>query len=472
MDAPTQAALESLAGGPVRWIQQGRTPVARGARGILRLAPMAVIDAEEAGKQWLLANLPELADLVPPTLARRDLADRSVLLEADLGEPDGGQVVPVFPPGNPQTHTAPLRDLLLLVDPPGGVNITPLLRALRQQPESLPFRPRASLIERALSQPLTVTLTRGPAHGAITPARLLEGGLCHWRRCGPDRIQQADLAAIGALDDPAVALCALKWGWRFDPLRAADALVALGVIEDTSGPVTLAVTAHPGLSADDLATLLGCVPGAVSRAAAAAALGRARGLVVGGARLTVTATPPVAPRSVPGFRQPRDRDPRRLFDRFHQGIQLDDDARASLTPQQAAEDIAARLRAGTIVDGFCGAGGNAIAFARAGRRVIAIDTRPDRLAQAHHNAGIYGVADRITFLRGDFFALSPPADACFLDPPWAAGDALLQRAWAHGRARYSRGMIKLPRTFPVPTDQPISVSFTPEGFPAFLTLQW
>ncbi len=470
MDVPEQ--LESLAGGSVRWLQQGRTPVGRGPRGILRLGPAAVIAEEEAGKQAVLAAFPDLSPLIPPTLMQGTVGDQAVLLEADLGEPDRGQVVPVFPPGTEQSHTAPLGELLTLVAPAGGVNVTPLIRALRRQHAALPFRPRAALIQRALRQPLTVTLSRGWAHGAITPARLLAGGVCHWRRSGPDRIQQCDLAAVGSFDDPAVALCAVKWGWRFDALHAAEALVALGVIASTTGPITLSVAAHPGLSDSDLQTLLGCTPGEVSRAQAAAAHGRARGLSVGGVKITVTTTPPIPPRAVPGFRQPRGRDPRRLFTRYHDGIRLDADARASLTPQRAAEAIAARIPGKTIVDGFCGAGGNAIAFARAGKRVVAIDTRADRLAQARHNAGIYGVADRITFQQGDFFALPPPAETCFLDPPWAAGDALLQRAWDHGKKHYRCGMVKLPRTFEVPEGEALGVSFTPEGFPAFVMVEW
>ena len=144
MDVPEQ--LESLAGGPVRWIQQGRTPVGRGPRGILRLAPAAVIAEEEAGKQRTLEAFPDLSSLIPPTIARGSVGDQVVLVEADLGTPDRGQAVPVFPPGTAQSYTAPLGELLALIDPAGGVNVTPLIRALRRQPAALPFRPRAALI--------------------------------------------------------------------------------------------------------------------------------------------------------------------------------------------------------------------------------------------------------------------------------------------------------------------------------------
>lgn len=38
--------------------------------------------------------------------------------------------------------------------------------------------------------------------------------------------------------------------------------------------------------------------------------------------------------------------------------------------------------------------------------VIAIDIDPAKIALAHHNAELYGVADRIEFIVGDFFQLA------------------------------------------------------------------
>jgi trimethylguanosine synthase len=52
--------------------------------------------------------------------------------------------------------------------------------------------------------------------------------------------------------------------------------------------------------------------------------------------------------------------------------------------------------------------------------VIAIDIDPIKLHCAKHNAAIYGVADRIEFILGDFMQLAPSlkADVVFLSPPW------------------------------------------------------
>ena len=51
--------------------------------------------------------------------------------------------------------------------------------------------------------------------------------------------------------------------------------------------------------------------------------------------------------------------------------------------------------------------------------VIAIDIDPSKIELARHNASVYGVADRIEFIVGDFFQLAPSlkADVVFLSPP-------------------------------------------------------
>jgi trimethylguanosine synthase len=41
------------------------------------------------------------------------------------------------------------------------------------------------------------------------------------------------------------------------------------------------------------------------------------------------------------------------------------------------------------------------------RVVIAIDIDPVKIECAKHNAKIYGVLDKIEFITGDFFSLSP-----------------------------------------------------------------
>lgn len=58
--------------------------------------------------------------------------------------------------------------------------------------------------------------------------------------------------------------------------------------------------------------------------------------------------------------------------------------------------------------------------------VLAIDIDPVRLDLARHNAVVYGVADRIDFLQGDFLQLASRlrGDVVFLSPPWGGPDYL------------------------------------------------
>ncbi|XP_074134611.1 trimethylguanosine synthase isoform X3 [Sminthopsis crassicaudata] len=118
----------------------------------------------------------------------------------------------------------------------------------------------------------------------------------------------------------------------------------------------------------------------------------------------------------------------RLFSRFDDGIKLDKEGWFSVTPEKIAEHIAGRVQLSfncdIIVDAFCGVGGNAIQFALTGKRVIAIDIDPTKIDLAHNNAEVYGVADKIEFICGDFMLLASDlkADVVFLSPPWGGPD--------------------------------------------------
>ncbi|XP_014808115.1 PREDICTED: trimethylguanosine synthase [Calidris pugnax] len=118
----------------------------------------------------------------------------------------------------------------------------------------------------------------------------------------------------------------------------------------------------------------------------------------------------------------------RLFSRFDEGIKLDREGWFSVTPEKIAEHIALRVsqsfNCDIIVDAFCGVGGNAIQFALTSKRVIAIDIDPEKLSLARNNAEVYGVADQIEFVCGDFMVLAADlkADVVFLSPPWGGPD--------------------------------------------------
>lgn len=89
---------------------------------------------------------------------------------------------------------------------------------------------------------------------------------------------------------------------------------------------------------------------------------------------------------------------RRLFSRFDQGIELDREGWFSVTPEQIADHVAARVaelargRSIVLLDAFCGCGGNAIAFAKLPNvKVVATDIDRTKLRKAAHNASLYGI---------------------------------------------------------------------------------
>lgn len=134
---------------------------------------------------------------------------------------------------------------------------------------------------------------------------------------------------------------------------------------------------------------------------------------------------------------------------------MDEESWYSVTPEPLAKQIAEEVAAcnvDVIVDGFCGAGGNAIglslsmdlsclnsqivAFAKYATLVYAWDIDPVKIEVrmllthdlkqeltrkcARHNAKLYGVADNIHFQVGDFFDLikTVKTDCVFISPPW------------------------------------------------------
>ncbi|XP_066583033.1 trimethylguanosine synthase isoform X2 [Prorops nasuta] len=134
-----------------------------------------------------------------------------------------------------------------------------------------------------------------------------------------------------------------------------------------------------------------------------------------------------------------------LFSKFDQGIKLDRESWFSVTPEKIAEHIAQRCKCDTIIDAFCGAGGNSIQFAFTCERVYAIDIDPAKIELARNNAKVYGVEDRIEFIVGDFFELAPRliADVVFLSPPWGGPSYIKSETFDLSDIMYPIGGTKL-----------------------------
>ena len=148
---------------------------------------------------------------------------------------------------------------------------------------------------------------------------------------------------------------------------------------------------------------------------------RLRQLVLGGQPLQVTVEPSLGR---PLVRQARLDEARRQRDTtpgFEKaGTKKDEQGRISLTPEVLAMAMATSAKGMKVVDAGCGLGGNAIAFARHGCEVTAIETNSRRLEMARHNARVYGVEERIDFITGPVQEVLRhlSGDLLFVDPPW------------------------------------------------------
>ena len=198
----------------------------------------------------------------------------------------------------------------------------------------------------------------------------------------------------------------------------------------------------------------------LDRPVAATLAARMRGLVLGGAAVTVEVTPRLGRPAVRRARTEDARARRHTTPGFvRRGTRTDAEGRISLTPEAIAVDLAERVGDGVVVDACCGVGGNAIAFARRGCRVIAVERDRERLAMARHNAGVYGVLEGITFRHGDAFEVVPTleADALFVDPPWAGlsrhpcGRSDLPLLGLLELEQFGRRFAKVPPSFDVDT---------------------
>ena len=78
----------------------------------------------------------------------------------------------------------------------------------------------------------------------------------------------------------------------------------------------------------------------------------------------------------------------------------------------------------SVIDGFCGSGGNVIQFSKYCSEVFAIDIDPKKLEICKNNCKIYNCKDNIHFIEYDFLKIQNydkikvKADYIFLSPPW------------------------------------------------------
>ncbi|RFU36128.1 hypothetical protein B7463_g264, partial [Scytalidium lignicola] len=122
-----------------------------------------------------------------------------------------------------------------------------------------------------------------------------------------------------------------------------------------------------------------------------------------------------------------------IFSAYDDGIYMTDNAWYEVTPEPVASKVAEDLANNSdesktvLIDIFAGVGGNVIAFALSERwsNVIAVEKDPSTIACAQHNAEVYGVRDKITWVNSDCFSylqsnteINPSQTVVFASPPW------------------------------------------------------
>ncbi len=289
-------------------------------------------------------------------------------------------------------------------------------------------------------------------------------------RGGLERVLQAEVEA------PPAQIEAIKSDLRTICERPADSLDLSVSVADRMlqlVPIVLSETAEcsieirnrpPQMDTRLARVLLGTDGPTMTAGTAAGAVHRLQGLDIGGYALDVHVSLPEG-HCLPAVRRSA-RGDRGRWGRDAPWLEyLDETGRASLTPLRLAQRMA-RLVGGIgerVLDACCGCGGNAVAFAAAGRTVLAWEVDRSRADLARRNVRARGVADRVSVRVGSIEAHLARSlrstDLLFVDPPWLpdgrhrADDfaAMFRRlpVLAGRVADHGQVLLKLPRTFRV-----------------------
>ena len=113
-----------------------------------------------------------------------------------------------------------------------------------------------------------------------------------------------------------------------------------------------------------------------------------------------------------------------FFSLFDEGIQMDKESWYSVTPEEISEYISSIMpdsSESTILDAFCGCGGNVIYLSKKFNKVIANDLFIEKINMTKNNTKIYDCPNNIEYHVEDFLKLNlkgEKIDYVFLSPPW------------------------------------------------------
>jgi hypothetical protein len=103
---------------------------------------------------------------------------------------------------------------------------------------------------------------------------------------------------------------------------------------------------------------------------------------------------------------------------------MDKESWYSVTPEEISDYISSIIPDSlnsTILDGFCGCGGNIISFSKNFKKVFANDLFESKINMTKNNTKIYDCPDNIKYYNTDYFDLNlnnEKIDYVFLSPPW------------------------------------------------------
>ncbi|ORC88625.1 putative PIMT protein [Trypanosoma theileri] len=115
----------------------------------------------------------------------------------------------------------------------------------------------------------------------------------------------------------------------------------------------------------------------------------------------------------------------RLWSRFDEGVWMTKRGWFEVTPENIARSSSkihqTLKKRGSVLELFCGCGGDTVQLARVYDKVIAVDIDIDAIEAAKHNVAVYGVSDRVSFICSDIRSLKVEdfsVDAVHCSPPW------------------------------------------------------
>ena len=121
-----------------------------------------------------------------------------------------------------------------------------------------------------------------------------------------------------------------------------------------------------------------------------------------------------------------------LFSQYDKGIKLDKESWYSVTPEELSEYIALKIQDKSVIDAFCGAGGNTIQFSRFCKQIKSIDIDSVKIDYCKNNMKIYeeyynennsitnNNTNNVELIQSDFLNtnIDTNYDHIFLSPPW------------------------------------------------------